>query len=292
MTCDWNRVTLGRTGLSVSALGLSVGGGGLPAHEIERAVERGINYLYFGSLRGCSMAQAVRTMAPRRDKLVLVVQSYTRVAGLLRTSLKRGLRALGTDHADVLLLGWWSTPPPRAILDAALEAQARGLAKHIMVSCHDRLMFAKYIPDTSYGAIMLRYNASHPGAEREVFPLLQTEPEKRPGVVAYTATRWGDLVNPALTPEGERTPRGSDCYRFALTTPDVNVCLTAPANASQLDEAFAALDRGPMDADELAWMKRVGASIRARRSQMSLPNPVHFVDRLIDRWTGGRSVEK
>ncbi len=276
----------------MSALGLSVGGGRLPAPEIERAVERGINYLYFGSLRGQSMARAVRSMAPRRDKLVLTVQSYTRVAGLLRPSLQRGLRALGTDYADVLLLGWWSTPPSRAILDAALDAQAKGLAKHIMVSCHDRLMFAKYIPDTSYGAIMLRYNASHPGAEREVFPLLQPEIEKRPGVVAYTATRWGDLVNPALTPEGERTPRGSDCYRFALTPPEVNVCLTAPSNALQLDEAFASLDRGPMDAAELAWMKRVGASIRARRSQKSLPNPVHLIDRLIDRWTGGRSVEK
>jgi hypothetical protein len=32
---------------------------------------------------------------------------------------------------------------------------------------------------------------------------------------------------------------------------------------AELDEAMAALDRGPMTADELAWMHRVGDGVRA-----------------------------
>jgi predicted aldo/keto reductase-like oxidoreductase len=54
-------------------------------------------------------------------------------------------------------------------------------------------------------------------------------------------------------------PRASYCYRFALSHPLVNLVLAGPKNGAELDEALAALDRGPTDADELAWMRRVGA---------------------------------
>jgi len=106
---------------------------------------------------------------------------------------------------------------------------------------------------------MLRYNAAHPGAEREVFPHLAT---RRPGTVAFTATRWGTLLDSRYVPEGAATPRASDCYRFALSNPNVDVCLAGPKDAEQLDEALVALERGPMDEAELAWMRRVGAAVR------------------------------
>src|SRR6185369_2565769 len=109
--------------------------------------------------------------------------------------------------------------------------------------------------------------AAHPGAETEVFPHLgPREPDPggakgRPGVVTYTATRWGALLDPRLTPPNEPTPRGSDCYRFALTHPDVDVTLCGAKTREELEEALDALHRGPMSADELAWMKRVGAVV-------------------------------
>jgi predicted aldo/keto reductase-like oxidoreductase len=82
-------------------------------------------------------------------------------------------------------------------------------------------------------------------------------------VVAYTATRWGALMDPTLTPAGDPTPRASDCYRFALTRPEVDVVIAGPKNGEELDEAMAALDRGPMSEDELAWMRRVGDAVKA-----------------------------
>jgi hypothetical protein len=82
---------------------------------------------------------------------------------------------------------------------------------------------------------MVRYNAAHRGAEEEVFP--HTAMADPPGVVAYTATRWGALLDPALTPAGEPTPRGSDCYRFALTRSEVDVVIAGPKNGAELDEA-------------------------------------------------------
>ena len=119
--------------------------------------------------------------------------------------------------------------------------------------------------------------------EKDVFPHLGERP---PGVIAYTATRWGALVKPELTPAGEPTPRGSDCYRFALTHPKVDAVLIGPRDGAELDEAMAALDRGPMSDDELAWMKRVGAHIRANSAVKTGSTAITLLDRVAGFFTG------
>jgi aryl-alcohol dehydrogenase-like predicted oxidoreductase len=232
---------------------------------VDRAIERGVNYLYWGSIQRKDFGQAIRRFAARdRENLVLVVQTYTRVGFLMRPALESALRTLATDYADLLLLGWWNSLPPRRIIDAALRLKEAGRARHIMISCHDRQTFQHFIAAPEYDAIMVRYNAAHPGAEREVFPHLKT---RRAGVVGYTATRWGSLLDPKLIPKGEPAPKPSDCYRFVLSNPNVDVCLAGPKDGEELDGALEALDRGPMDADELAWMKRVGAAVRTHHKQ-------------------------
>jgi aryl-alcohol dehydrogenase-like predicted oxidoreductase len=248
-------VTLGDTGLRATPLGLG-SSYGLGADDVERAFERGINYLYWGTLRRSAFGEGIRRVTRgRREQAIVVVQSYSRIGRLVRPSLERALRQLHLEHADLLLLGMWNRVPPPRILDAALACVDAGLARHVMVSCHRRGTFARYVDDPRLSAIMVRYNAAHPGAERDVFPHLA---RRRPGVVAYTATCWGRLVDPACTPPGEPTPRGSDCYRFALTNPNVHACMAGPKDRAELDEALAALDEGPMSPDEIEWMKRVG----------------------------------
>ncbi len=276
MACSWEPVTLGRTGLRVSPIGLG-SSYGVSSADVERAFERGINYLYWGSNRKDGFGRAIAAISRRRrEDLVLVIQSYTRAAMLLRPSLERALRRAKTDYTDLLLLGWWNDVPPRRIVDAALALREAGKARHILISSHHRPTFEKLIADPAYGCIMVRYNAAHPGAEQEVFPHVAAA-AARPGVVAYTATRWGQLVG-ATVAKGERPPRASDCYRFALTNPHVDVCLAGPRNGAELDEAMAALDRGPMSDDELAWMKRVGAAVRGAPVR-SLPSPIDVLDR-------------
>src|SRR5688572_1706513 len=193
--------SFGRTGLVVSPLGLATGGGTLPSSEVERAYDHGFRSFYWGSLRSAPFGEGVRRVArSHRDDITVVVQSYTRIASLMRGSLERALRQLDIDHADLLLLGWWNQPPPARILDAAVALRERGLARHLVISCHNRLTFARYLRDPVYDAIMVRYNAVHPGAETEVFPLLG---EGRPGVISYTATRWGHLLDPSVLPLDE-----------------------------------------------------------------------------------------
>ena len=136
------RRTLGRTGLEVGRLGIS-SSYGVPGDALERAFERGVNYIYWGSRRTASFGEGLKRLRPQRDKFVLVIQSYARIAGLVTWSLERALRTLRYDHADVLLLGMWNKPVAPRILDAARELKRRGLVRFLAVSTHQRTLVPK-----------------------------------------------------------------------------------------------------------------------------------------------------
>ena len=258
----WERTTLGRTGIEVGRLGISASYG-VPGRALERAFERGVNYIYWGTFRRGTFGEGLRHLAPHRDRFVLVVQSYSRMASLVGWSLERALRKLNFSHADVLLLGLWNRKIPNRILDAARKLRERGLIRNIAVSTHQRPLVEQLAADPDINIVHVRYNAVHTGAEREVFPHLSPV-ESRPGMVAFTATSWRQLLDPKRVPSGEKVPTAVDCYRFVLSNPAVDVCMTGPATEEQSAEALKALDLGPMNEAELAWMRRVGAAIHAK----------------------------
>jgi aryl-alcohol dehydrogenase-like predicted oxidoreductase len=266
---SFDRGVLGRTGLPVGRLGIA-GGYGAPGTALEMAFERGVNYVFWGSRRTKSFGEALKRMRAQRERIVLVVQSYTRAAGLMGWSLERALRTLGYDYTDVLLLGWWNHPVTPKIMDAARELKRRGLVRHLGVSTHHR----PYVEQAAseFDVVHFRYNAAHPGAEQDIFPHL---PEAgKPGMVSFTATSWGQLLgkggfqNMVLgghgIPKSERVPTAADCYRFVLARPEVDVCLTGPRNTAEMEQALEALRLGPMNEEELAWMRRVGRSVAGK----------------------------
>jgi aryl-alcohol dehydrogenase-like predicted oxidoreductase len=260
-------IALGQTGLVTSRLGI---GSSFTSDErvIEEAVEQGVNYLYWGSLRRPAFGRAIRQVARRgRDRIVVTVQSYTRVAALMAPSVEIALRRTGLAHFDFLLLGMWNRPPGPALVDAAQRLQGRGLVRHLMLSTHNRPSLQGHFRavergESPYAAFMLRYNAVHRGAEQDVFPHLPAT--RRPGILAYTATRWGHLCDPAKMPAGESPPPARDCYRFALSHPAVDMVLCGPRTREEMQEALRALDAGPLAPDELARMHRIGDHVYGR----------------------------
>jgi hypothetical protein len=107
---------------------------------------------------------------------------------------------------------------------------------------------------------MIRYNAAHPGAERDIFPHL---PEGRHTVVSYTATCWRYLLRRPRGWQGPM-PTAGDCYRFCLSSPHVDVTLTGPASLEQLRENLAALEKGPLSSEEMTMFRELGPLIKAR----------------------------
>jgi aryl-alcohol dehydrogenase-like predicted oxidoreductase len=252
-------VKLGRTNMTVSRLGLA-SGYGIDAKSIERAYhDHGVNYFYWSTPRRQGMRDALRNLVKTdREKIHIVLQTYDHLGLTVKRAINKGMQSLGIDYVDVILLGWHNRRPPGKILDDAQAMVQSGEAKYIAMSGHNRKLFGDLARDKNnpIDIFMIRYNAAHPGAETDIFPFLPDE--NRPGVTIYTATCWGKLLNPKKMPGGESPMTAADCYRFALSHPEIDLCLTGPKDAEQFNQGIKALELGPLSEEELARFRSIG----------------------------------
>jgi predicted aldo/keto reductase-like oxidoreductase len=59
-------------------------------------------------------------------------------------------------------------------------------------------------------------------------------------------------------PPGEKPLTAADCYRFVLSNPAIDVCMSGARTIEQMGENLAVLDAGPMSEDEMARARRIG----------------------------------
>jgi len=261
-------VVLGRTGLKVGRLGIA-SGYGAPAEAIEEAFERGCNYFTWGTvIKGYNpkMRRALKNIVAKgqRDRLVLAAFTYAHSNFFTERMLRRGLKSAGLNHADVLILGYFSRSVPRRLIDGALEMRKKGLVRFIGLSSHNRKLLGGLAKDGDFDVLHLRYNAAHRGAETDIFPFLGEKREERPGTVAFTATRWGKLLKPEYAGPGGTPATAADCYRFVLSHPAVDVCMSGAKTAEQMRQNLALLDAGPMTEAELVRMRFIGDAAYGR----------------------------
>jgi len=259
-------VILGRTGLRVGRLGIA-SGYGAPTAAIEEAFERGCNYFTWGTvIKGYKpeMREALKNIVAKgqRDRLVLAAFTYAHNNFFTERMLRRGLKSAGLGHADVLILGYFSRRVPRRLVDGALRMKEKGLVRFIGLSSHNRKMLGVLAREGEFDVLHLRYNAAHRGAENDIFPF--SSGEKRPGIVAFTATRWGKLLDPKHMPQGQKPPTAPDCYRFVLSHPAVDVCITGAKTIEQMRENLSVFEAGPMSDAELERMRRIGDHIAGK----------------------------
>jgi aryl-alcohol dehydrogenase-like predicted oxidoreductase len=230
---------------------------------VHKALDEGLNYFFlFGFDR--QMVKVLREALPReRERYVVATGAYNYIWWHqdLRRTLEKRLRQLRTDYIDVFhFLGIMKPREFTARVRDDLEALRQdGRVRAVAISCHDRKFAAQLAVDGVLDAIMIRYNAAHPGAEQDIFPHLEGKPA---GVIGYTATRWSYLLRrPRGWPKDGRVPTAGMCYRFVLSNPQVNVCLTAPRNQKQLEENIAAAGQGPLAEDEMGFMREFGDAV-------------------------------
>jgi aryl-alcohol dehydrogenase-like predicted oxidoreductase len=247
-----------RFGRPLFRLGLS-GSFGLDEAGCREALER-IQYVFWSPrMKGLTPALR-RALARDRGRYVVATGPlFGFFPGSLRKAVEGARRTLGTDVVDVLQLFWLGkmsafTGAVQAEMAALREA---GKVRWLCASIHDRPRAGRLAADSILDALMIRYNAAHPGAEREIFPHLAA---RRPAVISYTATSWRKLLS---APKGwtGRVPTAGDCYRFCLSSPHVDIALMGPRTVGQLRENFAAVERGPLSAEEEVWMREIGRAV-------------------------------
>ncbi|MCP4606924.1 MAG: aldo/keto reductase [Proteobacteria bacterium] len=251
------KTRLGRTNFKVSRLGIAAAYG-ISEGAVEKAVEEyGINYLHWDRKKP-GMRNALKNLVHRkRDELVVAIQSYDHTGLMLRRGVEKGLKQLGIDKVDILFLGWLNKIPGPRILDVCRRLRDDGKVGFLGATGHNRRFHGEMAkaPDGPFDVLQVRYNAAHRGAEPEVFADL---PENRPGITTYTATRWGKLLKAKAMPKGERPLTASECYRFVLSNPAVDVCLIGPRNEREMLEGLTALEQGPLTEEELNRIRRIG----------------------------------
>lgn len=265
MTTDFTRATLGQTGIEVCRLGLS--GTYRPGKEaVYKALDEGINYFFAYGFDSHTIKTLREIGKTRRDSYVIATGAYNLPLGHtdIRKTLERRLRQLGTDYIDVFM--FLSVTKPKHFSEKIREEFYRlrqeGKVRAIAISSHNRKFAGQLVADGALDVLMARYNAAHRGAEEDIFPNL---PAHQTGLVSYTATRWRFLIRRHKHwPKNRPIPTPGMCYRFVLSNPNVDVCLTAPSNLKHLTENIAALRQGPLADDEMAMMKEYGDLIHAQ----------------------------
>jgi len=259
---DFSQSSPTRLGREVFRLGLS--GSYRPGSDVVRkALDAGVNYLFCYGF-DTHMTRVIREMtSAQRERCVISTGAYNLIwthQNLQRTLEKR-LRQLRTDYIDVFLFLGVMKPEqfPPSLQEQLRKLKEDGRVRLAGMSCHDRRFAGELARQRALDLLMIRYNAAHPGAEQDIFPYVG---EDGPAVVSYTATRWKRLLRrPKGWPKDGPVPTPAQCYRFVLSHPKVDVCLTAPAKLSELEENLRAAEQGPLDEDEMRFLRQFGAAV-------------------------------
>lgn len=269
----FSHTTLPVVGKTVFRMGVA-GNYGIDSADIKWATEQGANYWLWGSSFG-KVTDGIRDVIKHdRKKHVVAMLGWGFFGWQVRRSVEDALRTLNTDYLDVFKLGWLGKTSiySKGIVDALLKLKQEGKILAIGTSIHDRKRAGMLALDSEIDLFMIRYSAKHPGAEQDIFPHLS---KRKPAVVAYTALAWGQLIRPVqgitMPPwPGKESFNGPPlspelCYRFVFTNPDVHVVLTGPQNREQLKQNLATIQQGPLNAEEMQWIRQYGQLVKSKK---------------------------
>jgi 1-deoxyxylulose-5-phosphate synthase len=146
-------VTLGKTGIQTSRLGMGTGTVGVGHHSHQTALglkglsdlllngyEHGLRFFDAADSYGSHphVAEALKHVA--RDKVTVLTKTWARDAASARADLERFRRELGVEQIDICLMhclteGDW-TSRFRGVMDVLSEAKEKGVIRAHGCSCH------------------------------------------------------------------------------------------------------------------------------------------------------------
>lgn len=236
------------------------------SEDVHLALDRGVNYLNWCGYED-GMSQAVSDLGKKRSEIVVAVQIEALSSDSMAKEIDKALNLLGTDYLDVVTFYYLETAEEWKTVcgkDGALsrlqKEREEGRVRVIGVTSHQRKLAAQVAASGAVDLLMIRYNAAHRGAEKDIFPT--TDRMKIP-IVAYTCLRWGALIRP-LEGGSDAVPTARECYRYVLSNPSVSVALMAPDNREEMLEDLSLLeDWRAFGEEELNRFNRWGDRVRA-----------------------------
>jgi len=277
------RRILGRTGLSVSELALGTVELGLDygiatagqrlkpdrreaARLLHAALDLGINLIDTARAYGDAEEIIGEALKDRRGEFVLVSKIAADPAGV-RTAVESSLKALRTDHIDVMMIhcGMDADPDPATAAELA-KLRDSGAVRFLGASVYGEHAALAGIESGWCDVLEIAYSALDRRPEARTLPRAA---EAGIGILARSVLLKGALSNrictlpPAFAPlqdavralsaDADHLPELA--YRYVLRNDPPQSALVGSAHLPELQACIGYLDKGPLDAVEIARLQ-------------------------------------
>lgn len=239
-------VTLGKTGLQVSRIGL----GGIPIQRIDaegtkellhKLADRGVNYI--DTARGYTVSEEYLGYGLEgiREKFVIATKSMARTKESMAADIECSLHNLRTDHIELYQVHNPSMEQLDQViaqggaLEALQEAKAAGKIGHIGLTAHSAEVFARALELDWVETIMFPYNIVETQGEE----LIAKSKEKNIGFIDMKPLAGGAIEDAALA------------LRYICANPNVTIVIPGMAEEKEMEENInACLDPSALSEKE------------------------------------------
>ena len=233
-------VTLGKTGLKVSVVGL----GGIPIQRtdvegtrkvIDACVETGINFI--DTARGYTVSEEYlgEVLEGRRDKFIIATKTMARDYEGMKADIEKSLQNLRTDYIDLYQIHNIKTDEEFAqcfgengAYKALAEAKAEGKIGHIGATAHAVEAFERLITEyeDKIETMMFPYNI----VENQGIELMKQCHEKNIGFIAMKPMAGGNLEDATLA------------LKYILSNPDCTIAIPGMGDVEEVYQNAAVAD--------------------------------------------------
>lgn len=223
---------LGKTGLRVSAIGF----GGIPVQRIskeeaikviERAEERGINFIDTARGYGISEMFIGQALKGRREKWIIASKTMVRDKATMKTEIDISLNNLNTEYIDLYQFHNVRTMEDyhKILSDdgayAALEeAKKLGKIRNIGITSHSLDLLKIAVESGKFDTIMYPYNI----VETQAYELFKRANELNIGVIAMKPMAGGALTD------------GTIAMKFILENKSITTAIPGMASIKEVEE--------------------------------------------------------
>lgn len=237
------------------------------------AFEAGINFFFVTADMHWPMYEPLRRglralfkQRGARERVVVCATAYVTQPEFCELPFEEVVEAVpGLGHLDVLCMGGVSAKNLAERLPVYQQHRAGGFLGNAAIgaSFHDRRTAREALTREEVDLGFVRFNAGHPGAAKELFPHL---PKRRRARVYNFKTVDGWVAPARLEALGleaaQWKPTPVDHYRAVLSQPALDGVLAALAHPREVRELADGLARGPVTAEEQAYLQRLAAAAR------------------------------
>lgn len=245
-----DRVSLGRSGLKVSLVGLGTGSIGHARRSnqtqlgqaaftrlMRHALDRGVNFFDLADSYGSHPFFREAMRGVERARYVIQTKTDSRDPRAARADVDRFLKELDTDYIDSLIIhcvteGDWTTRH-RGVMDAFSEAKRQGKVRAVGVTCHSFAALEAAAASDWVQVHQVRWNprAAHmDGGVEDVRALFRRMRARGQGMVGMKVVGQGDIVR------GGRALTPAECFRFQVESGVVDAFVVGVERVEHIDE--------------------------------------------------------